>query len=265
MSWLLNAKKGTQSPLQTQVKRQMLVCMHSPCLTFASMQHGSRLSRSCLEVWSREKRRSGVDLTLWCFHDVFRVVGMHCKCTLQNTANCSIAFANKSCLPASGSQYGSKFYIAALKLYTAIAVYIYICIVITEKRCRNTDAHNTTTASSIKASFSCRFSHFYTSRSVRHEECNAILAGARLQLLDTCSWCALQNCRKNHNEVQDSLTFTCLAYCILTATVCILYPGAYSQVIKWYVIENGLVFLHCVKQLFTDWFMHAVLTHCWKL
>ena len=119
-------QKGTQSPLQTQVERQMLVCMHSPCLTFASMQHGSRLSRSCLEVWTREKRRSGVDLTLWCFYDVFRVAGMHCKCTLQNTANCSIAFANKSCLPASGSQYGSKFYIAALKLYTAIAVYIYM-------------------------------------------------------------------------------------------------------------------------------------------
>ena len=56
--------------------------------------------------------------------------------------------------------------LAALKLYTAIAVYIYIyiyiyvymyiCIVITEKRYRNNDAHNTTTASSIKA-FSCRF------------------------------------------------------------------------------------------------------------
>ena len=34
---------------------------------------------------------------------------------------------------------------------------MYICIVITEKRYRNNDAHNTTTASSIKASFSCRF------------------------------------------------------------------------------------------------------------
>ena len=74
---------------------------------------------------------------LWCFHDVFRVVAMHSKCTTiehRKLFHCMCSGIQVA-LPASGSSVPNS---SRLKLYTAIAVYVII-----EKRCRN-NAHDKT-------------------------------------------------------------------------------------------------------------------------
>ena len=86
MSWLLNAKKKKER-YKGRHRCKSHIKDWSACIAYASpsllisSDHSAHAAFS--QVWTREKQTSGLDLMLWCFHDVFQVVGMHSKCPLQ--------------------------------------------------------------------------------------------------------------------------------------------------------------------------------------